>query len=317
MKSFIKKVFLLFTLTFVVMLALAGFDYWVIGGQYQQGYEASLIDKVHRLKSINESKIILVGNSNLAFGIHSEQIEEHIGMPVVNLGLHGGLGNAFHEEIAKLNINAGDIVVVCHTELSDNDSLTGGELAWLAYDYNREIWPIIRKKDYFYMLCVYPSYLRKSYALWASNEGNIGSTKSSYTRSAFNEYGDILFKPERSQMDTQEFFRNHNICVPEINDICTNRLNKLNQFCSDRGAVMVVAAYPIAYGEFAEFDEADFRTFQAELDAKLDCDIISDYTDYFFPYHYFYDTAYHLNEEGTNARTRQLIEDLENWLRNR
>ena len=50
---------------------------------------------------IEEPKIILIGNSNLAFGIDSEKIENSVGMPVVNLGLHGSLGNEFHESMAK------------------------------------------------------------------------------------------------------------------------------------------------------------------------------------------------------------------------
>lgn len=45
----------------------------------------------------------------MAFGFQSEQIEEAFGLPVVNLGLHGGLGNAFHEEMAKINVCEGDI----------------------------------------------------------------------------------------------------------------------------------------------------------------------------------------------------------------
>ena len=29
------------------------------------------------------------------------KIEKEVGMPVVNMGLHGNLGNAFHEQMAK------------------------------------------------------------------------------------------------------------------------------------------------------------------------------------------------------------------------
>ena len=47
---------------------------------------------------------------------------------------------------------------------------------------------------------------------------------------------------------------------------------------------------------------------------ELDSDIISDYTEYFYPYHYFYDTDLHLTEEGAIVRTKQLISDLKNWM---
>lgn len=313
MQKFIKKVILLVTLVLVLMTVIAGFDFFVIGGQYKLSYQASLVDKVERLESINEPKIILVGNSNLSFGIYSNQIEEAMGMPVVNLGLHGGLGNAYHEEIAKLNINSGDIVVVCHSSYADDDKITDPELAWVTYDYNDELWPIFRKKDYLTILEGYPKYLRKSYLLWATRRGN-KEPGNVYSKSAFNEYGDVVAKSAEEQMDTEEFFKTCTITVPLINDTCINRLNEFNQYCTDRGAALVVAGYPIAYGQYSEFSEGDFQRFQAELDSKLNCDIISEYTDYFFPYSYFFNTYLHLNEEGANVRTGQLITDLRNWL---
>lgn len=313
MKRFIKKFILFFTAVCAAMLVIAGFDRFVIGGQYERRYQASLIDKVERLESISDPKIILVGNSNLSFGICSDQIETAIGMPVVNLGLNGGLGNAYHEEIAKLNIKEGDIVVVCHSSFADDDSIYDPELAWVTYDYNDKLWAIIRKKDYITMLKAYPAYLRDSYSLWITRNGN-KEPGTAYSRGAFNKYGDVVAKSQDKQMDTEEYFKTCSVTVPPINDTCTNRLNELNQYCINKGARLVVAGYPIAFGKYSEFSRQDFQKFQIELNAKLDCEIISDYTDYFFPYDYFFDTQYHLNEKGTNARTNQLIEDLKSWI---
>ena len=314
MKRFLMKVVLFIALICIIMLGIVGFDRYIIGGQYKLGYQASLVDKIERLESINESKIILVGNSNLAFGIYSDQIEEAIGMPVVNLGLHGGLGNAYHEEIAKLNINEGDIVIVCHSNYEDEDVISDPELAWVTYDYNEKVWPIIRKKDYLTMLKAYPAYLRDSYFLWITRRGNL-EPGNVYSRSAFNQYGDVIAKDDSEQMNTDELFKGNKISVPSINDTCINRLNNLNQYCKDRGATLLIAGYPIAYGEYSEYSEKDFNTFQSELASRLDCDVISDYSDYFFPYDYFYNTNMHLNEKGANARTKQLIEDIKNWLK--
>lgn len=80
--KFILKCFLFLALTIGFLLHLSP--------QYLGNYQASLIDKVERLESIQEPKIVLIGDSNLAFGIDSERIEEAFGMPVVNMGLHGG-----------------------------------------------------------------------------------------------------------------------------------------------------------------------------------------------------------------------------------
>ena len=85
MRKFIIKV-IIFTVLFVIsFVCLILVDLFVIGSQFNHSYQASLIDKIARLESINEPKIILVGDSNVAFGFDSALIEQKIGMPVVNM----------------------------------------------------------------------------------------------------------------------------------------------------------------------------------------------------------------------------------------
>ena len=56
--------------------AVTLFCFKIVMPQYSGGYDASLIDKVERLKSIAGPKIVLIGNSNLSFGIDSERLEQ-------------------------------------------------------------------------------------------------------------------------------------------------------------------------------------------------------------------------------------------------
>lgn len=315
MRRFIRNILVFSLLIVTSLLLISSFSYFVIGSQYKYNYQASLIDKVARLKSIDEPKIILVGNSNLSFGINSEMMEAELGMPVVNLGLHGGLGNVFHEQIAKLDIDDEDIVIVCHSSYSDDDNIGDKELALITYDYNNQLLPIFRKKDYIGLLKAYPTYLRKSAVLWMLGRGN-QDEGGCYSRKAFNKYGDVVVKPEYEQVDVDLFFEQegNRAAVPWINDVCMERLNALNQYCNDHGAKMVVAGYPVAYGKYDSFGKDDFIKFQRNLEDALSCDVISDFTDYFYPYDYFYNTALHLNDKGREARTKQLIEDMKKWM---
>lgn len=312
MEKFIKKMVAFVLIIFICCSGISLFNVLVVGSQYKYSYQASLVDKVNRLESISEPKIILVGNSNVAFGIDSKKIEEAFGMPVVNLGLHGGLGNAFHEEIAKLNIGEGDIVVVCHSSFDDTDEIVDKALAWITIDNHKEIGKIIRKKDYPLMLTAYPNYLRNSTITWWVKGGNTDGGDC-YSRNAFNEYGDVIYKPVGGQINVDVMFAETAVHVPKINDVCVERLNKYNKYITDRGASLVVAGYPIAYGKYTTFDKKDFVDFRLELQADLDCEVISDYTDYFYPYEYFYNTTLHLTTEGAETRTEQLISDLREW----
>ena len=46
--------------------------------QYAGTYNASIVDKARRLRSIKEPKIVLIGNSNLSFGMDSEQLAKDL-----------------------------------------------------------------------------------------------------------------------------------------------------------------------------------------------------------------------------------------------
>jgi len=313
MVRFLKKLGLYILIVMLCMGVLFAAHYAVVGNQYQNNYQAALNDKIQRLESIDRPKIILVGHSNLSFGIDSARIEEAFGMPVVNLGLHAGLGNAFHERVAKLNINEGDIVVICHSDYSDDGRMEDTGLFWVAFDNNLRQLSLMGVKDMKNALLSYPDYFRASFLLWAKGEGN-ADAGNSYSRNAFNEYGDVVFKPEREQMNADDYFSKNECPMPGIGDACVRRLNRLNKYVCDRNASLVIAGYPVAYGEYSEYTKEDFIEFRKQLENAVDCEVISDYTDYFYPYEYFYNTYLHLTEEGTAVRTGQLISDIESWL---
>ena len=275
--------------------------------EYSQGYNASLIDKVARLESIDEPKIVLLGHSNLTFGIESEMIEKEIGMPVVNMGLHGGNGNAFHEEMAKYNIVPGDIYIICHDDYADDNQIHETMTAWSSIENHFKLWRILRFSDAKVMWKSFPVYLKKSLALYSSGTGN-QDTGGVYSRNAFNEYGDICV-PRDGSLYTFE----SPVLPPNIGDTTVNRINKLNEYITSRGATLLIAAYPIGNGELTA-DPQDFVVFQEILKDRLDCPVISNFTDYMYDYGYFYNTNLHLNSQGAKLRTKQLIKDIKHWL---
>ena len=311
MKKFISRSIILFLMVSLIFIMMIIFGIFVIGSQYQGNYMASLIDKVARLKSLNEPKIILVGNSNLAFGINSPMIEEAVNMPVVNLGLHAGLGNMFHEDIAKININSGDLVIVCHSNFSDDNIIKDTALAWITVEYHKDLWEIIRPEDYCNMLRAYPVYWWKSFKLWITLDGN-KTSDGSYSRSAYNKNGDDIIKDHPLSADKLAKLFSINNHPPKINDTCIDRLNEFNKYITEIGATLLIAGYPIGYVQYKPSTE-EFNEFQQKLADKLDCEIISDYKNYFMPYTYFYDTILHLTNDGAVIRSLRLIRDIQKW----
>ena len=301
-----KQVLLLFLklciiLIFVIALCLNTMP------QYLEDYSASLLDKTALLKKTEGPKIVLVGNSNLAFGIDSAMIEDSLGMPVVNMGFHGGCGNAFHEEMAKINVCEGDIYVLCHTDYID-EGIVNPVVMWTALENHFELWKLLRLKDIPAMIKAYPAYLKYCIGYWINEDGNL-SNGDDYARRSFNAYGDIGTIRRGSHFT----FSAGDADCPQIDDATVKRINKLNLYLRDRGAVLVVAGYPIGKGEFTA-SEQEFVRFQDQLREQLDCEVISDFRNYMFDYSYFYNTSLHLNTEGAQLRTAQLISDLTAYL---
>lgn len=304
MKKFVVKVIAVLLLMAISVSALFGITL-LMGPQYSYSYTASLIDKVNRLESIDEPKIILVGNSNIPFGMNSEIIEQKTGYKVVDMGLHGGLGNRVQENMAKFNINKGDIVVACYTSYG-YDEIQSTITAYSAVENNLKLYRIFGIKDIIPMVAGFPEYAEKVVRRKISGLGSV-EEKGIYSRAAFNDYGDV------SASRTQNIikFKPGDLYIPSIDDKSIDRINNFGKYCEKLGATFMIAGYPIAYGEFSPSKD-EYVEFQRELEQKLEYDIISDFTDYFFDYNMFYDTKFHLTTEGADIRAKQLAEDLVN-----
>lgn len=83
---------------------------WLIpdGNDYA---EATLL-KHHRLETTAGKRIILVGGSNLAFGVDSTVIERVTGCPVVNMGMNGYLGLQYMLAETQPHLHESDVVVI-------------------------------------------------------------------------------------------------------------------------------------------------------------------------------------------------------------
>ena len=297
-----------FILNCIAMLAiLALFCFGVVMPQYEGDYQAAMIDKVERLKSMEGEKIVLIGDSNLPFGIDSGTLEQKLGKPVVNMGMHGGTGDVFNEQAALLNVHEGDLYIVCPSRYDEEDRLTNPHLCWITIENHFSLYPLIRPKDWPDMIAAYPTYLGKCAKLWRTGTGNSEMTNS-YRRSAFNEYGDNYYPRPASEENIDFSY----VTISTISDTTVQRLNSLYDKLQAKGADMVIAAYPIALCEGVP-DEAQYAAFEQELRDKLKAEVISDFNSYRYDVSYFYDTHLHLTDEGVAVRTGQLAADVEKY----
>jgi len=115
MKQFIIKIILFFLILFPVFF-IVGRDYRTV---VKSDFMAAIIDKHALLENTHPPRILLCGGSNLAFGIDSKRIQDTFGLPVINLGLHAGLGVEFMINEIKLSTKPTDIVIFSFEYLLD------------------------------------------------------------------------------------------------------------------------------------------------------------------------------------------------------
>lgn len=304
-----KKRVVFFTKCLIMLALIAVFCFVIVMPQYLLNYQASLIDKNERLCSLDRAKIVLVGNSNWAFGVDSQKLEEAMGMPVVNMGMHGGIGNPFNEQAAVQNIHEGDIVIISYSNFADGDMIKNPELAWITIENHPALWKYIRLKDWPDMIKAYPTYLKDCLDLWSQGIGNMDSG-TEYSRLQFNEYGDNIYDRPALVVSDEELAEAH---IPEIGDETIDRLNKLNQTLREKGATLLVTPYPTPVTDYTPPTE-EYVAFSDQIEERLDFPLIGRYEDYRMDKNLFYNTYLHLNNEGKQLRTQMLIGDLQEYL---
>lgn len=283
------------------------------GIQYKETYYAALSKQYDRLCSIEKPKVIVVGGSNVAFGLDSELFEELYGLPSVAFGLYGSFGVKVMMDWSKANINRGDIIVLT-PELSSNSlSLYFGAEAVLKATEGR--FDILSKISFDNIGDILgASWGFASTKLKNSRSGEGFELEGVYRNSAVNKYGEIgkeLFPREGNILATGYLSEPVTYNIEDISDEFIDYVNDYVAYCNFRGATVYYSFSPVNDRAVNPSTiREDTQAYYAYLVEKLDCEVISDPNNYIYDYRYFYDTNFHLNDSGVVLRTAQLVRDL-------
>jgi hypothetical protein len=274
-------------------------------------YLAAAIDKHRLLYSTESPKIVLVGGSNLAFSVDSRKIEESIGLPVVNMGLHADVGLRFMLNEVEPALGSGDIVVIFpeyeHFYQISVDGLPR-ELGSVIKFCPECISGIRMPGQVFNMIA---GFLQMS-------EGDIlrsikapEKPEKIYFRQGFNEWGDLVSHLKK----TDKLAPNNH--VYDIRIISPNSaIDSLNSFYRSQKAAdaRIFFMFPAIPMDEYNAQEEKFLAFYDFLASELEIPVIGTPQDFIYPEEFFYDTVYHMNRVGRDARTDRIIELLSSAL---
>ncbi len=270
-------------------------------------YIAGVAPKLKKLKTTQGKKIVVIGGSNGSFGIDSRLMEKELGVPVVNMALHGGLPLKYVLEQVKGYLNKGDILILTkeYGGLRNQywNRMNGIELPKIiTYDFsqvkillsdkallkstlsglfktikfNIKRFPFKRRKD-----------LNSVYSLNAFRKDNL---KSEYLIGSFEK------KVNKHQLHT---FSHKSSLI--------KNLKAYAQFFNEKGIEFYITPPVIIEGYY---DKNDILPFWHVISKFTEIPLLNESKTYIYPRKYFFNSHYHTNAVGRNIRTTSLISDI-------
>ena len=272
---------------------------------------------------ITGPKVVFVSGSNVLFGIDSRQLSVYWDRPVVNYGVHAGLGLAYTLERSKQVLESGDIAILpLEYEFFQEE-----------HDYSETllIHMTANDPDYFYALPVVEKVrvmgkmplkrlrkgLKSAFREKPREEdggGSVAGNDSIYSIENINADGDqINLEPEKLGVrDRNRIARLKavKLITPEISDYSRGIFSdylawaRANDVC-----LIVMPSNHVYFDAYRGPVYSDFLHNIRDYFMESRVPYIGDPYDYMYEKPYYFGDRYHLNSHGVEKRTRQIMQD--------
>lgn len=282
-------------------------------------YLAAVLEKDRLIRTTPSPKIVLVGGSNLAFGIDSRMMEDSLGVRVVNMGLYAQLGLRYMLAQVKPYIRRGDAVVIVpeydqfYGKFSEGDNTLNTALLYAPPD---RIPDFIRSYSIVDVVLrprvenARRSFLEATADLFGvKNKYFPPDTNPVYNRHSFNRYGDVVSHLGKKSMNPDSIYVKPLPPLKEFNRKTVEELNDIADVARERGA-HAYFLFPSYIDRSYVINVAAIESLRQRLARDMRVPILGTAQDFVFPARWFFDTRFHLNEVGREARTLKMIEPL-------
>lgn len=271
-------------------------------------HEKNAILAYERLEALKDTnKIVIISGSNGQFSINSRMIHEAFNMLVVNTSFHAGIGIRMQFELYKDLLQKGDIVIFCpeYGNGFNKGRLYGGiALLRVLSTYMPSAYKKITFLQWLHL------YKYTGIHFWDYlNHLNIEEVKGPYSSDAVNEYGDI--ECERAHVDN---IKDATI-KGEVDNAVLEYLKYIHDFAKAKD-IKLVFLPPTFIRNCYNINSKQIDSIANTL-RENGIAWQAEPSKYAFSNSLYYDTYYHMTQEGANIRTEVLIEDLRRILYNK
>lgn len=290
--------------------------------QYGQTYYAELAKMYARLKGAQGKKVVVIGNSNVAFGVDSALMEEllcgaGLDYTVCNFGLYGSLGTKMMLDLSADCIGEGDIVIFSPEIAAQPLSLYfSAEEAWYALDADLSMYYAFPDEVRGTLAGAFFSYTSKKYLQYKS--GSPAEASGVYALSSFDEHCDLknYSRPYNIMPGGADANNPVNFDTSLFGDGFADYVNEYYLKIQKKGAEMYLTFPPVNEQAVSEASLAAANDFYSYAEEFFLFPVMSDISRCIMPSGWFYDSNFHLNEAGMTVRTVQLVNDIKNQLGN-
>ncbi len=271
--------------------------------------------QIDLLRNTSSPRIILVGGSNVSFGIDAQLMQRRLGIPVINDGLHAGLGVAPLRELQEY-IHAGDVIIISlEYQLFSNREAMDGDLAflsdWIEYSparikYLSDAW---RQAPALYATMLQRKVNRKVNTYLFG--GSLADVRNVFIGTKYNSNGDFVGHLNQASTPRRKIsFEPYPVSASqkELFDF----LEQFRRTAREKGANVYFEAPASRESNCETTGETSMANFFKTFRQRSSIPVLTPLDEVCLPDKYFFDTAYHLNAEGRRFRTLRLIDD---WMK--
>ena len=265
--------------------------------------------------SIKERKILIVSGSNSVFGVSAKTIEKELKIPTLNMAVSAGLQLKYILEQTKAIARPGDVIVLpLEYSMYDYDGFPAGGLIDYVFardpDYFKKQSVLEKGKFVLGVDVIRLAKGIKNKYLIADEYSNAG-----YQSRTLNENGDETNNKHENSSQLAAILRFipiHQLAKGIGKDTTSwEQLDNFTTWCN-QNKIAILVTYPSVLYNNAYFSDTAQKTINQinEFWKTRGIMILGTYDESVYAPEYIYDTAYHLNDLGTEKRTRQLIKYL-------
>lgn len=312
MKPHIRKLALIMVLVAIIPLYLA-ITGIALPTCYGETYYAQLAPMYQRLQNTDGKKLIVLGGSNVAFGLDGTYLQQLLSQQgyqytVCPFGLYAAVGTSAMLDLSLNTLSAGDVVVLAMEPTSETlSSYFGATAFWKCAEEAPELLLPLNSDRKAAMIGSYLQYLQDRLVLVQTD--SIPHPTDVYGKASFDVDCNMTYpRPGNILSLGYDTGTPVDFSAIEISEDFADQVNRYCQEATRKGAHVYLSFSPV--NRTAVVDESAAVDFFNQCLDAFSCPIISDPSRYILDSGWFYDSNFHLNTAGAKLRTFRLAEDL-------